>query len=127
MATYNGDAFGSAALTPSRPAPPAPRRYEPSFSSSSSTYHSAQSGATSSASSFTTAYSGVGGSPGGGGSSGSSANGPTVRSGYVSIKEDGFASWLWNKKWLVLREEVLTIHRNEVGTPSINLLYGPQV
>ena len=43
-----------------------------------------------------------------------SVNGPAVRTGYVSVKEDGFASWLWGKKWLVLREEVLSIHRNEV-------------
>jgi len=38
-----------------------------------------------------------------------------VRSGAVSIKEDGFAtSWLWRPKWLVLKEQTLSIHKNEV-------------
>ena len=26
-----------------------------------------------------------------------------VRSGYLSVKEDGLRSWIWSKKWLVLR------------------------
>jgi hypothetical protein len=34
----------------------------------------------------------------------------------VSIKEDGFASWLWRPKWLVLKEQTLTIHKTEVCT-----------
>jgi len=39
-----------------------------------------------------------------------------VRSGIVSIKEDGFAtSWLWRPKWLVLKEQTLSIHKSEVS------------
>ena len=37
-----------------------------------------------------------------------------VRSGYVSFKKDAFASWLWRAKYLVLRDQNLTIHKNEV-------------
>lgn len=112
---------GVSALTPTRPPPPAPRRGPSDTSASNtSTYSNSPSftsynSAASAASSYHTAYSaGIGGSPDRGNQSSSSVNGPTVRSGYVSIKEDGFASWLWSKKWLVLREEVLSIHRNEV-------------
>jgi len=38
-----------------------------------------------------------------------------VRRGYVSVKEDGLRSWIWSKRWLVLRETTLTMHKNEVG------------
>ena len=119
---------GIGTLTPTRAAPPAPKRIptdmssssastysnSPSFTSytsaastSATSYHSANSG-------FHPTYSGVGGSPDRGPPMSPSVNGPAVRTGYVSVKEDGFASWLWGKKWLVLREEVLSIHRNEV-------------
>ena len=33
----------------------------------------------------------------------------------MSIKEDGFASWLWRPKWLVLKEQTLEIHKTEVS------------
>ncbi|KAG9046241.1 Protein kinase [Tulasnella sp. UAMH 9824] len=36
-----------------------------------------------------------------------------VRSGYASVKEDGFASLFWNRRWMVLKEEILTFHKNE--------------
>ncbi|KAL0564760.1 hypothetical protein V5O48_017279 [Marasmius crinis-equi] len=37
-----------------------------------------------------------------------------VRSGTVSLKEDGtFASWMWKSKWLVLKELQLSIHKAE--------------
>lgn len=35
----------------------------------------------------------------------------------VNIKEDGFASWLWRPKWLVLKEQTLSIHKTEVSKP----------
>lgn len=38
-----------------------------------------------------------------------------VRSGYASVKEDGFASLFWNRRWMVLKEEILTFHKNEVS------------
>jgi hypothetical protein len=47
---------------------------------------------------------------------GDSSNSPIVRSGAVSVKEEGtFASWIWKLKWLVLREETLTLHKSEVS------------
>jgi len=95
----------STSLTPSRPAPPAPQRagpgatYKPAFSISSSSGSS---------------YSGIGGSPNR--NSENIMNTHVVRSGVVSIKEDGFAtSWLWRPKWLVLKEQTLSIHKSEVS------------
>ncbi|KIM83935.1 hypothetical protein PILCRDRAFT_68624 [Piloderma croceum F 1598] len=41
---------------------------------------------------------------------------PVVRQGMVNIKEDGFASWLWRPKWLVLKERTLSIHKTETAT-----------
>jgi protein-serine/threonine kinase len=40
----------------------------------------------------------------------------------VSIKEDGFASWLWRPKWLVLKEQTLEIHKTE-SAPQQSLIY----
>ena len=37
-----------------------------------------------------------------------------VKRGYASVKEDGIRSWIWSKRWLLLREQTLTFHRNEV-------------
>lgn len=44
-----------------------------------------------------------------------------VRNGTVSIKEDGFASWLWRPKWLVLKEQTLSIHKSENGPVTVNI------
>ena len=30
------------------------------------------------------------------------------------MEEDSFANWLFQRKWLVLREQTLSIHKNEV-------------
>jgi hypothetical protein len=37
-----------------------------------------------------------------------------VKRGYVSVKEEGLRSFLWPKKWLILREQTLSFHKNEV-------------
>lgn len=50
------------------------------------------------------------GSPGSSGGSGG-----IVRKGWVSVKEDGIRSWIWSKRWLALREQTLTFHKNEVS------------
>ncbi|KAG9012963.1 Protein kinase [Tulasnella sp. 427] len=39
-----------------------------------------------------------------------------VRNGYANVKEDGFASLFWNRRWMVLREEVLTFYKNETSS-----------
>lgn len=91
-------------LTPSRPAPQAPQR-----SIAGSSFNSAFPISHPSGSSYASTYSGIGGSPHRTGEI------HVVRSGSVSIKEDGFASWLWRPKWLVLKEQTLSIHKNESG------------
>ena len=46
--------------------------------------------------------------------SGASPNATSIlRKGYVSVKEDGLRSWIWSKKWLVLRDTTLLFHKNE--------------
>ena len=109
-------------LTPTRPAPQAPNRRptdSPQLSTaslSSSGYNSSfsfNSPASPSSSSYMNSYSGIGGSPSRSNSMGGGSN--VVRSGSVSIKEEGtFASWIWKLKWLVLKEQTLSIHKSEV-------------
>ncbi|KAG8933691.1 Protein kinase [Tulasnella sp. 417] len=36
-----------------------------------------------------------------------------VRNGYANVKEDGFASLFWNRRWMILKEDTLTFHKNE--------------
>ncbi|KAF9002393.1 Pkinase-domain-containing protein [Hymenopellis radicata] len=59
-----------------------------------------------------TSYSGIGGSPSRSNDSGLGSN--VVRAGPVSVKEEGgFASWIWKLKWLVLKEQTLSLHKSE--------------
>lgn len=115
-------------LTPSRPAPQAPIRRENSAndystnSSPSGGYSSSLSFSTNSpsASPYAFPYSGIGGSPNRGPDD--VLNSPIVRSGSVSMKEDGFGNWLFQRKWLVLKEQTLSIHKNEVCVYGLALL-----
>ena len=75
-----------------------------------------------SGSSYHSAYSGIGGSPDRGAPP--NTNSSVIRSGFVSVKEDGFASWLWTKRWLVLREQVLSFHKSEVRVCSLVTEFG---
>lgn len=109
-------------LTPSRPAPSpqAQRRgtNDGPFSNAlansgySSTFTTGSSSP--SLSSYNSTYTGIGGAPTRGSSGDDSSASQVIRSGNASIKEDGFASWLWKAKWLVLRDQSLTIHKSEV-------------
>lgn len=45
-----------------------------------------------------------------------------VRSGYISVKEDGLRSWIWSKKWLVLRETSLLFHKNDSTVQATNIV-----
>ena len=117
-------------LTPSRPAPQAPssrrgtEHSEYSNSSSPGGYNTSLSSFTPSspsASPYAFPYSGIGGSPNRGPDD--ALNSQIVRSGLVSMKEDSFANWLFQRKWLVLREQTLSIHKNEVRLlTSLNVL-----
>nr|AAS46755.1 p21 activated kinase-like protein [Pleurotus djamor] len=111
----------STSLTPSRPAPQAPRRgTEDSFGSSSTLNSSGYSSsfsftpASPSSSSYAASYSGIGGSPNRHPENNMYGGNQIVRNGVVSVKEDGtFASWMWKAKWLVLTDSELSIHKSE--------------
>jgi len=48
-----------------------------------------------------------------------------VKKGYASVKEDGLRSFLWSKRFLILREQTLTIQRNETTYQAIaNIFLG---
>ncbi|KAG8934301.1 Protein kinase [Tulasnella sp. 417] len=36
-----------------------------------------------------------------------------VRRGYANVKEEGFASLFWNRRWMILKEDTLTFHKTE--------------
>lgn len=46
-----------------------------------------------------------------------------VRKGWVSVKEDGIRSWIWSKRWLALREQTLTFHKNETTYQAVALVF----
>lgn len=115
-------------LTPSRPAPQAPQRRGTDnsslYSSASTLVNSVYNpsftltpASPSGSSSYASKYSGIGGSPNR--NSDVIMNSQIVRSGVVSIKEDGFASWMWKAKWMVLKEQTLSIHKSEVSAPVV--------
>jgi serine/threonine-protein kinase CLA4 len=123
--------LSATSLTPSRPAPQAPsRRPTHPLSSGSSSSGAADSinssiyaSSTLVASGYSPSFSltppspsagssGIGGSPNRGYTT--PLGSQIVRSGFASVKEEGFASLFWGRKWLVLREETLTFQKNEV-------------
>ncbi|KAI0799773.1 p21 activated kinase [Irpex lacteus] len=111
----------AASLTPSRPAPAAPINRDVHNVLASSGYTSFSVGPSSPASSsYSGAYTGVGGSPDRSSENMSASN--IVRCGVVSIKEDGLVSWLWRPKWLVLKEQTLSIHKSENSTQPQNIV-----
>ncbi|KAH7922274.1 Pkinase-domain-containing protein [Leucogyrophana mollusca] len=100
-------------LTPSRPAPQAPVRRG---TDSPGLYNGGLQGSGynasfSSGSSYAPDYTGIGGSPNR--NSEAMFNSHVVRSGMVSLKQDGFTSWLWTPRWLVLKEQTLSIYKSE--------------
>lgn len=48
-------------------------------------------------------------------------NSLVVKNGYVGVKEEGLRSFLWSKKWLVLRENTLTFHKSDVIVTNIDI------
>ncbi|PPQ96629.1 hypothetical protein CVT26_010668 [Gymnopilus dilepis] len=110
-------------LTPSRPAPQAPQRrgtdnsvtYNTNAALANSGYNSSFtfSPSTPAGSSYNSPYTGIGGSPNR--SYDDSTNSAIVRQGAVSMKEDSFGNWLFQRKWLVLKEQTLSIHKSETS------------
>ncbi|KAF9234542.1 Pkinase-domain-containing protein [Melanogaster broomeanus] len=112
------------ALTPSRPAPQAPIRRPTDSPSTPSTYNNAlqnsgYNASFSSGSSYAVDYTGIGGSPNR--YSDALINSRVVRNGMVSLKEEGFASFMFLRKWLVLKEQTLSIHKTE-ASPSQSMI-----
>ncbi|KAF8890799.1 kinase-like domain-containing protein [Gymnopilus junonius] len=113
----------STSLTPSRPAPQAPQRrgtdntvgYTSNAALANSGYNASFTftPASPSGSSYAFPYSGIGGSPNRGVDD--SANSAVVRQGAVSMKEDSFGNWLFQRKWLILKEQTLSIHKGETA------------
>ncbi|MCO5585329.1 hypothetical protein L7F22_039262 [Adiantum nelumboides] len=56
-------------------------------------------------------------------SSNAGGGGGIVRKGWVSVKEDGIRSWIWSKRWLALREQTLTFHKNETSYQAVALIF----
>ncbi|KAJ3162771.1 Protein kinase [Geranomyces michiganensis] len=50
-----------------------------------------------------------------------------VKRGYCSVREDGFRAFMWSKRWLLLREQTLTFHRNENTYQAIALIFLKEV
>lgn len=69
-------------------------------------------------------YGGVGAAPGGSSLSNGSniSSNSIVKSGEVSVKEEGLTSWIWSRRWMVLKEQTLSFHKNE-SAPSSTLLW----
>jgi serine/threonine-protein kinase CLA4 len=42
-----------------------------------------------------------------------------IKRGWISIKEDGIRSFIWAKKWVILKEQVMSIYKNEVGNQTL--------
>lgn len=118
----------ASSLMPSRPAPQAPQQRkgtndnsQPLYSTSAALSNSGYgpsftfTQSSPSASSYAPTYTGIGGTPGRNNPKDqASNNSQIIRCGFVSVKEEGFVSWLWKAKWLVLKEQTLTIHKSEV-------------
>ncbi|SPO36788.1 probable p21-activated kinase [Pseudozyma flocculosa] len=131
--------FGS--LTPSRRAPPVPNsKHNDPFLPPLSAYQNAGGSAPApgqgaGGGSYTGPLRPAGPGAAGGSSFGSGsgwqAAGPgattsstsVVRKGYVSVKEDGIRSWIWSKRWLALREQTLTFHKNETTYQAAALIF----
>ncbi|KAI8803156.1 kinase-like domain-containing protein [Cladochytrium replicatum] len=50
-----------------------------------------------------------------------------VKSGYAQVKEDGLKSFMWSKRWMLLRDQILTFHRNENTYQALNVLFLKEV
>ncbi len=47
-----------------------------------------------------------------------SALNSVIKEGWASVKEDGIKSWIWTKKYLVLKEANLSLLKNQAGSLS---------
>ncbi|KAF7727717.1 Protein kinase, partial [Apophysomyces ossiformis] len=45
------------------------------------------------------------------------------KDGYLMVKDDGLRAWIWSKRYVVLREQTLTFHRNEQTGQCVALVF----
>ncbi|KAI8920609.1 kinase-like domain-containing protein [Entophlyctis helioformis] len=45
-----------------------------------------------------------------------------VKRGHVMVKEGGLRSFIWSKRWLQLRDQMLTVHRNENTYQALHII-----
>ncbi|KAI8364810.1 kinase-like domain-containing protein [Choanephora cucurbitarum] len=45
------------------------------------------------------------------------------KDGYLQVKEDGLRAWIWSKRYVVLREQTITFHRNEQTGQCVALVF----
>ncbi|CAG8435293.1 5540_t:CDS:10 [Diversispora eburnea] len=50
-------------------------------------------------------------------------NSHVVKKGYISVKEEGLRAWIWSKRWMLLRDQTLTFHRNENTYQAVALIF----
>ncbi|KAL7748551.1 Protein kinase [Sorochytrium milnesiophthora] len=55
------------------------------------------------------------------------ANNTVIKSGLVSVKEDGLMNFMWQKRFLMLREQTLTFYKSESTPQSLNVVYLSEV
>ncbi|RXK42212.1 STE/STE20/PAKA protein kinase [Tremella mesenterica] len=105
-------------LTPSRPAPPVPSRTNPSTASVLQPTAPLPTSSAFSSTAYGSGFPNI--SPANFGNTSvrgaSDRNNLTVRTGSVSVKEEGLKSFLWRQKWLVLGGIDLQIFKNEQST-----------
>ncbi|KAK9450025.1 kinase-like domain-containing protein [Limtongia smithiae] len=53
--------------------------------------------------------------------SGTSMKSHILKQGWASIKEDGLRSFIWTKKYLILRSSTLDLHKAESGAPTVSI------
>ncbi|KAJ3410338.1 Protein kinase [Chytridiales sp. JEL 0842] len=46
-----------------------------------------------------------------------------VKRGYVNLRDEGIKSFLWPKRWMLLREQTLTFHKNENTYQAAHLIF----
>ncbi|KAJ3288098.1 Protein kinase [Rhizoclosmatium sp. JEL0117] len=50
------------------------------------------------------------------------SSGYVVLEGHANVQEAGMRSFLWSKRWIVLREQTLGIYKNAAATQSLNMI-----
>ncbi|KAI8882544.1 Pkinase-domain-containing protein [Backusella circina FSU 941] len=49
------------------------------------------------------------------------------KDGYLQVKEDGLRAWIWSKRYIVLREQTITFHRNKETGHCVALIFLKEV